>query len=186
MIEDVRITADWLRGTRKDHEGVERGVNAMLALVPRDEGDPEPARILKVYDVTRDKEAAGEKPKLTTPCLVVAEDGGATTPDPMAFPGGLTTKKRDLVLPVAIRWVTRTFDDPRAEQEGRYVCRAIVMSLAYLLLGENQAARIRNGIGLRVARDLTWGPTFEAVPNAAVMAAVRVVYGARDANPMGL
>lgn len=186
MNEDVRITADWLSGKLKDYQGVDRGINAMLPKVPRDDGDPEPQRIVKVYDVTRDKEAAGEKPKLNTPCLVVAEDGGATTPDPMAFPGGITTKKRALLLPVAIRWVTRKFDEPMAAEEGRYVCRAIVMSLAYLLLGENANKRVRNAICLTVAAEVNWGPTFQMVPDAAAMAAVRIVYKARDAKPMGL
>lgn len=186
MNEDVRITADWLSGKLKDFAGVDRGVNAMLAKVPRDDGDPEPGRILKVYDVTRDKEAAGEKPKLNAPCLVVAEDGGAMAVDPMAFPGGLTTRKRDLTLPVAIRWVTRKWDEPLAAEEGRYMCRAIVMSLAYLLLGENAPQRVRNQLCLTVATELTWGPTFQMVPDAAVMAAVRIVYKARDAKPMGI
>ena len=176
MIEGARSVTDWLQHATY-------GVNAKLALVPRDPDDPAPPSLALIADETRHLHAAlglmpDPKQPDQYPCLLVAEDG---TEISNADPQELGESRVTLL----IRYGQRTVEPAKGLQASCYTLRAVLMSLRELHLPDHEAARTRNEIQLVVCEQMSLTPLFQEADDAWVTGAVRVTYLVRDNIPRG-
>lgn len=180
-LEAIRIITDWLAGTVLDFQGVNQGVNAQLAGVPRDVGDAVPASVQTFADVTRDDPVAQNAIPVNSPAIYVS----AATPaeaDGEALPGppGVRDARG---LGIVIRYIRRDANTAAAFAETSYTLRAIVKSLKQLARSDNWVARTRNSIMLRAQMGLTWGIASEWEGAAGVTGAIISTWYVRDQAP---
>lgn len=180
-LEMMRAITDWLAGTRLDYQGADQGVNAQMAGVPRDAGDPEPEPVQFFGDVTRDNAVAVNAHPVNAPAIFVtpstpAEADGEALPGP---PGVRDARN----VGIAIRYIRRDANTADAFRDTSYTLRAIIKSLKQLARSDNSAARLRNSIQMKAQIGLTWGLATEWEGNAAVTGAVISTWTVRDLAP---
>lgn len=175
ILETVRINADWLADATN-------GVNAMLATVPRDAGDPQPAAVA-VRDATRDgvvgrrqiPHASSGAPEL----FVNFEPDGLTDMDPEVW----TTYRDCDALPISIRYVVENAATEAAMRDAYYTLRAAQKSLRRLNENTNAAATVRNQVELVELVRLRHSYPFAPVSDKVVVAALVAIYMVRDLAP---
>lgn len=164
------MVADWLQDATF-------GVNALLAGVPRDGGDPVPPALASVIDETRDQVAAREQlPKSGFPLLEVFAAG-------VEIPGDIGGPLLEGDLSVGIRYATKQVNSATAVRDARYTMRAVRRSLMQLNRNENEAARTRNSILLIYCVSLRQVPHFEKREDAWFVGGLVATYKARDVAP---
>lgn len=140
-VEVIRIVADWL--AHADY-----GVNAMLAEVPRDVGDAQPANVT-IADETRDGWVArGAAPRsISEDAVIVAvstvQDG---TFDGIDLATAFTWQPGE--VPVAIRVIHRDVQSADGNLNAGITVRAARWSLNVLRSHTHTASRIRNKVQL--------------------------------------
>lgn len=178
--ETVRIVADWLAGVTSAGDGV----NALLAGVPRDAGDPVPPGVT-VYDATRTDWVAQRKieradddvqlPALAVLLLGAFEmDGTVAT----AYRGGTPT--------VLVLYLHRELVTEAALTAAGTTLRAVRQSLHRLHANANAAARQRNQIHLLLCtdmREIPPGLVQQLGVDLPVTAGLTFTYQARDWAP---
>ncbi len=181
----LRMVADWLGSD----------LNARIAAVPRDAGDPAPPAIhaytdathptpgnLAIFDETRHHVAANFKDPPAMPALylysrspIVLE--GEPTPDRQI-------RKSKAPVPVVILYHAENAVLEDAIRDGSRTLRAISRSLFELSKGANEASRLRNGILIVLGEGpMITDPAISAVGKNRVNGAVTVGYYVRDMNP---
>jgi hypothetical protein len=169
MNELVRIVADWL-------EDGTNGVNAQLALVPRDGGDPQPVNVL-VYDETRDnRPARGRVPEgaAELPAITVALQGLTHLTEQVTDDGYLAAE-------IVVQYAAKNVDAWKAKRDGNYTLRAAAWSLRKLRRTDgNAAARLRNSVALIGIDPVRFDPWFERVDDTLVVGTLTVPVTARD------
>lgn len=180
-LEVIRTVKDWLAGDLLDFASVNQGVNAQLATVPRDAGDPVPENVAQFGDVTRDDWAARSEIPMNSPAIVVlagtpAEVDGEVKPGP---PGVRDARN----LGVVIRYLRRDANTAKAMQDAAYTVRAIIKSLREMVRSANYTVIRRNNIAIRAQLTLVWGHPSEWEGASATLGAVLATYYVRDEAP---
>lgn len=167
MNELTRIVADWL-------EDGTNGVNAQLALVPRDGGDPQPANVT-VVDETRDnRPARGRVPEDGLPSVVVAMQAMTHLTEQVTDDGYLAAD-------VVVQYAAKNVDAWKVKRDGNTVLRAVMWSLRKLRRTDaNHASRLRNQVALITIDPVRFDPWFERVEDTLVVGTVTVPVTARD------
>lgn len=169
MNELVRIVADWLEDTTY-------GVNAQLALVPRDANDPQPGAVT-VFDETRDnRPARGRVPDASgdVPALTVSLRGMTHLSETITDDGYLQAE-------LMIQFAAKHVDAWRAKRDGHTTLRAAAWSLRYLRRTDaNHAARLRNSLALIGIDPVRFEPWFERIDDTLVVGTLVVPVTARD------
>jgi len=176
-VELERIVSEWLAND----------VNARIAAVPVDAGDPQPSPIATyvdtLYPTTNDRAVfnsvthpwvAEWKSPPASPALYVVARG------PFIFSGEPTVVPAKL----GIFYVRDSADAAIARRDGSYTLRAIARSVRELDKNDNYLSRLRNGINVVLSE----GPqefyhTVTAVGNHRVSGALVLNYHVRDENP---
>lgn len=172
ILEPLRIVTDWLGDATY-------GVNAKLAVVPRDAGDPLPPSVQLIADETRSGPVARDRiptppapgPVLTIACL-----------DESNWNTELEDKHWDCeIFPIEIRYADL---DKVISQDGTrnafYTLRAVRLSLKDLMLDPGVAARKRNGVELVNTTDLMrFRPAMKVLEDKVVVAGMSVGFGVR-------
>lgn len=176
ILETVRINADWLADATY-------GVNTLLAGVPRDAGDPQPAAVV-VRDGTRDgvvgRRQIPHAASSGTPELYVNfEPDGLTDLQPEVW----TTYRDCDALPVSVRYVIESAATEAAARDAYYTLRAVQRSLRRLNENTNAAATVRNQVELVELVSLRHSYPFAPVSDRVVVAALIAVYMVRDLAP---
>lgn len=183
-LEVVRMVTDWLRRTDGN------GVNDMIPLVPRDEGDDQPLELPvvesedgeapAVYDVTRHEWVARRLDPPNLPCLYVTTEGSIDV-----HGEEMTGNYRDTETPliVAVRYLATASDLQRGITAGEYVLRAVRMSMNRLMQQEQDGARTRNNVVMTAFDRGTYHPIVEAIGEARVAGALTMEFDVRDAAP---
>lgn len=144
------------------------GVNALLPLVPRDDGDAEPPAIVGIYEESRTGwVASGEVPKAMRaaeqcPFLVVTipgdvNYGGRSRPTNAAIAVKLDG------LPVTVQYVTHDSLTERGQQNALYTMRAVRSVIQRFASSERASARQRNGVQLEVLQSVLELEGFEPI-----------------------
>jgi hypothetical protein len=172
QLEVLRLVTDRLRDPVL-------GVNAKLEAIPRDlPSDYDPPAVAFIGDETRDEVVAEFKEPPALPAIYVMEDGPVAvqgeTPD-----GRHADTLEGAGVAVAIRYLDRNANTVELVQARNYVLRAIVRSVRSLL-GEDGVTR--NGIQMIAAERFDYGKWRESVGEAAVRAAVTVLFMVRDTD----
>lgn len=175
FLEPVRIVADWLADATN-------GVNALLARVPRDAGDPVPPAVT-IYDETRH----GWVTRATVPRF---DGSGIALPGLMVLahqqtelqPEDPTDADRWLRPQLLIRYVDREVASEQGAAAASYTYRAVVGALDRLADNAHAAARTRNGIELAGRLQCHYVAQSSPLGDAVVTGALLVQYDARDAT----
>lgn len=171
IVETIRTWTDWLKDPTY-------GVNAQLANVPKDAGDPVPTNIAFIGDQTRDKVVAQWKEPQDFPALYVTMDG------PAVGAGEVGTIHRDYdSVVVAIRYLVRNPDAEEALRDTFYTLRAIVRSVKDLAHNDQAPQRTRNGIYIGTVKSIAYGQWREGVGNATATGVVTITQDVRDSSP---
>lgn len=169
MNEIVRLVADWL-------EDGTNGVNALLASVPRDGGDPLPTSVT-IYDETRDnRPARGRVPDGATdlPAVTVALRGVTVMAEQVTDDGYCSAE-------VVVQYAAKNVDAWKAKRDGNYVLRAVAWSLRRLRrLDANAAGRLRNQVALGVIDPIRLEPWVERIEDTLIVGSVVMPVTARD------
>jgi hypothetical protein len=167
MNEIVRIVADWL-------EDATNGVNAQLDLVPRDNGDTQPADVA-IMDETRDPRAGrGRVPDDSAPVITVALQG-------MTHLTEVITDDGYLAAEVVVQYAAKNVETWKAKRDGNYVLRAAAWSLRRLRRADvSHAGRTRNSVALITVDPIRFDPWFERVDDTLVIGTLTVPVTARD------
>ena len=165
MNEPVRLLTDWLAGATG-------GVGAMLALVPRDAGDPLPGPVT-VLDETRDDAAApGQFPDPGLGVVVtVALQAGRV------FDGAAAQNSGHGTWNLLVRIGLRNTSMADAKRDGNYVMRALLWSVRrYRQLDPNGPEHTRNSFRLLLPGEADVIQWWEAIEDTVVSAAVLVPF----------
>ena len=177
MNEPVRIIADWLG---RASLGRTDGLNYHLALVDIDATDTVPADIKWIGDETRDDRVAqGEDPP-KTPAVYVTSDG------PFVIDGEIVPNQdvRDLnEVRIAVRYLLPSNHGANAVRDAYYSVRAIMKSIAQLMLNDNVDDRTRNQFVLQEITSTVGGAVREGIGDFMVTSAVVFTFRARDLDP---
>jgi hypothetical protein len=167
MNELVRIVADWL-------EDATYGVNAQLDLVPRDNGDAQPADVT-IVDETRDnRPARGRVPEGDGPVVTVAMQGLTHMTETVMEDGYLAAD-------IVVQYAAKNVDAWKAKRDGNYTLRAVAWSLRRLRRTDaNAAARVRNSVAVIALDPVRFDPWFERVEDTLVVGTLTVPVTARD------
>lgn len=173
-LEAVRIVADWL-----GHPSL--GVNARLAVMPLDGGDPRPAPVAAILDETRHAAAAFRRfDGVPLPALLVLVTEDAALRDGEILQPG---DRADATLTVTVRYATRAWDAATAMSDGYYVSRAVIGALRRLHDEDQVAARTRGAIRLVSCERLTPRALAEEVEDTWLLGAVEAQYYVVDLAP---
>lgn len=140
-VEVVRIIADWLADATY-------GVNAMLAEVPRDNGDPQPADVTIADETRHDWVSRGVATKTVLdagPYIAVAVYQPMTA-DGLDNATGFTYQPGE--IPIAIRDIRADSDSSAANLASGITMRAVRWSLNLLRDHAHRSSRIRNLVQL--------------------------------------
>lgn len=136
MNEAIRVVADWFEhGTH--------GINALLASVPRDGGDPLPANV-SVYDETRDNRIArGRVPETGLPAVLVSSRTARVLDESRVTDDGF------FAVDLVVQFAGKDIDAYKAKRDGNYTLRAAMWSLRRLRRQDaSSASRLRNQVAL--------------------------------------
>lgn len=174
ILEVIRMVRDQLASESS-------GINAQLANLPMDDGDPIPPPVVRVIDPSRADEAA------TTDAIRDIADWPVVIVDvntPAEFAGEVGSIYRDGVVTVEIVYITASADTARYVTDTLYTLRAIVRSLRVLLLNENQQTlALRNDVHIWVAESITYGRVDEKLEMGVVTGMVVLIAKVRDSDP---
>lgn len=141
-LEPVRLLADWLADAGQFAGGAS-GVNAMMAAVPRDAGDPAPPAVT-VFDETRDGNSARGDLPATLPAIIV------TSREIPQLDGEVATYTRDGVIELVVRYACEKADTKAALRDSSYTLRAVLKSVRQF----NADTRSRNQLDVYSCLDL--------------------------------
>lgn len=166
--ECLRLASNWLQdGTN--------GLNAHLANVPREAGDPLPASITLFATEHQNEDAALVRLPTTTPAVVLTVESATAVRDATAHDVG------DGSVTVAIRVSTSDVDALDAKRNGSYYLRALLWSLRrWITQDVNGAARKRNSLAITEIQSVEINSLFERVNDVTVIAGARVTLVVRD------
>lgn len=159
----------------------DHGVSAMLAGVPRDAGDAVPPPVA-IYDTTRHNWVTWDEIDLDAldvqlPAVAV----GLYKPAPID--GEIQTIYRDGTFDVLIQYLAARDQSAAATQDGLYSMRAALRTLAWFHHPDQAARRTRNGVVLRVCKQIGQAPMYAVRKHVVVTAALLVTYTVRDTQP---
>lgn len=169
--EPVRILAAWLA-----HATL--GVNAKLATVPRDGGDPLPTSVTIVDETTNGSLARGRLPETPRPILTV-EIYRWDALEPVPSQGVL----RDFDVTLLIRFGDTEAQSETGKRDAHYTMRAVQMSLAELWKESNSASRTRNNVQLYDCTRITPLTLYAETPNAEIVGGHLITVRGRDIQP---
>ena len=169
ILEAARIVREWL-----GHPTY--GVNAMLALVPRDGGDPAPPSVVAIEDEVTNPRAAVGRPATSLPALQVDVLGVDV------IENQVVTDQGDGTCVVRIRYAAAKANVADAKRDGSYTIRAVAWSLRTLYRQSNEASRTRNSLRLLPARqgELTVRPYYEELDDRVLVGVCLAPYALRD------
>lgn len=168
ILEAARIVSDWLQHPTY-------GVNAMLALVPKD-GAESPPPVVTFEDEVSDPRAAVGRPGPLWPALQIDVLGVDVVENQVVADQG------DGSGVVRIRYVTANAKAHDAKRDGSYTIRAVAWSLRKLNQLAHEGSRTRNQIRLLPARQgaITVRPFYEELEDTVVTAVCLAPYDFRD------
>lgn len=177
QLEVARMVANWLGN-------VTYGVNAKLALVPRDGSDAAAPVIVTIADETRSFTiAAGRLPKDAALYPLLAVTVKEITYRDSEVPQ--LSGPADASVSVTIRYAQRQSDQDLGLQDASYTLRAVVMALREFHKDGNAASRTKDSVQIYTCERLTQVPFVQTVDDAWVTGAVEVQYWCRDILPWG-
>lgn len=169
--EVVRIPAAWWQ-----HATL--GVNAKLATVPRDGGDPLPTAVSFADETIDGDVARGVLPEDPRPVLTT-EIYNWPRVMPFVSQGAL----RDFSVTILIRYGAHNAKSEEGKRDAHYVMRAVLMSLNELMKGENATARQRNNVQLYELTDVKPATLYARVEDRDIAGGVLLTFNGRDIQP---
>lgn len=184
-LEATRILADWLAPAQ---------VNALVAEVPRDGGDPAPAAIQATYDRTRHGWVARNAAPRTGstvkfPALAVTTPvDGQGTPAPAVYQPELRQAANDaLVLEgtvtLVVHYLGRFADTEMGARDSGYTLRAVRGRLLQLARAPI-AQRTRNGVQLVKLTALQQIDAYDERDDVVITGAVLCTWSTRETTPL--
>lgn len=171
--ELLQVHRDWLK-----HET--HGVNAMLALVPKDAALEAKLPTPAVRSITTESEdeltAMGLVPH-DVPGLMLTAEVGEVSDDQQVQDVG------DGVISLMIRYAVRSSEAAVGTRWAGYALRAVTWSLRRLYhdpVPESAAARSRNGIDFYQMTAITWVPTWQQISDVHVTCTLKLTVWYRD------
>jgi hypothetical protein len=175
ILETLRAWTDW-------QQNATYGVNALLAAVPRDAGDPVPGNVATFVDETRNGPAARRRIPDVVPALVTRLHlTGALDPSV-----GPNVAHRDAEVAVATWYADRNVATENGNRSCLYVLRALQRSLAKFVdpsIAAANTARTRNGITIYNVTALQHVTTFDTIEDTDILGALFVTFKVRDTAP---
>lgn len=171
ILEPVRIIADWLTDAGPGNLGT------VLALVPRDPGDPLPATP-SITDCTRDDHAAVQLaplPDALPAVQILAQDTGLIERGPYVSP-----EPADVQMEVVMRLVYGTANAAAAMRDSCYVMRALRRSMRLLAQNTQSATRTRNGQHLVSFMEARSVPVFTPANDQMISGGMVILCDVRD------
>lgn len=172
-------------------------INARLATVPVDGGDPQPPQIapyvdaqyptsgnIAVFSSTVHPWVSERKDPPAAPALYVMTQGPILMMGEPYPQGQIRATSSPVKL--VVRYITNNLDSAVARREGCYTLRAVARSLRALSKSYNEpnTTMVRNGISVVLGQDpMEFWPVVESVGNARVSGALVVHYLVRDGDP---
>ncbi len=168
ILEAARIMSDWLQHPTY-------GVNAMLALVPKDGTETTPT-VATFEDDVSDPRAAVGRPGAVYPALQIDVLGVDVVENQVVADQG------DGNCVVRIRYAQGKAKAHEAKRDGSYTIRAVAWSLRKLNQQAHEGSRTRNQLRLLPARQgtITVRPFYEELEDAVVTAVCLAPYDFRD------
>lgn len=180
ILEAVRIVRDWLDDATNPSGA---GVNAKVALVPRDGGDPAPG-VVEFADETRaDALAWGRlpSPSVAGRLMVTVEVGRVGG----NVDASIMPPVRNGEVPLVLRILRQTDTAASGTRDGLYVARAVLFSLAALNTNTASASRTRNNVALLNLDSITVLPLYHRIDDVDLVAGFVVRCQMRELTPTG-
>lgn len=169
--EALRLTAD-----RMQH--ATDGLNALLALVPRDAGDPLPPPIVKFADESRDEVVARLQLPKESPACVITIDGGAVINDNVVQEIG------DVDATVVVAISVDENESAEGSRNAGYYLRALAWVVRrWIKQDVNSTARKRNNVALLSIGRCELSPAFKQLEDRVIIGAMRIPMTLRDLAP---
>jgi hypothetical protein len=154
------------------------GVNVQIANVPLDAGDPMPAQINEVLDITTDPETALEQVPLDGyPLLMV---GSA---EPVEWDGEVVSGIRNGKGKLRMYYANANTDTAAATRDAFYTVRALELCLNQFHANENWPMRIRNNIMIQECLGLVQEDIGVTIKDAKVVTSMLATYLIRNIQP---
>lgn len=144
------------------------GLGAMLAVLPRDGGDPLPSTPTIVNETTSFAVALN-RPPATLPALTIALDTVLDL-DPNA-----AQRTRDASVALWLKYVVKTVAANTGTRDAYYVMRALERSL-----DRWTTARARNGVEIYAVTERAYGTPMQELEDSWIVCGLRVVFQVRD------
>lgn len=167
--EVLRMTSAWLQHPT-------HGLNAMMALVPRESGDPLPDPVLAFLTEVDDEDGALGR-YATTPTLHVMMtcESAQQNSDQVAVNVG------DGTVVVNIRLAEAASRDAKAmKRDTTYRLRALVWSVRRWMQQPLDASRVRNAVAILEFGPLEFNALYETIDDTIVTGGARLVCTTRD------
>lgn len=175
-----------IRLVRAALEHEDDGVNAQLAILPRDAEDAELPQVVRVIDPTRDDEALVEPAGFPGPSIASWPVLVVDIVQPATWQGQVRTVHRDTLdtLAVSVFYVTASADTAARVRETLYTLRAVARALErWLRLDNNDPRRVRNGIVVDAALAMTVDRVEVELENGFVTGVLSVDLALEDTLP---
>lgn len=155
------------------------GVNAQLASIQRDAGDPVPTSVVLITDQTRNFDLAlGKTPtEQGYPMILV------TINSPVDLKGEVVGTIRDAEIEVLIRYETQGTETDDLVRDTYYTLRAIERCLNQFHSNANASMRTRNGVHLQECLSMQHSTVETYEQGQQVLANISVKYLVRDTQP---
>lgn len=169
MLETARIISDWLQHPTY-------GANALLALVPRDAGDPVPPSVASFEDEVSEPRAGVGRPAMVIPALQIDVLGADVIDNQVVSDLG------DGNVVARVRYAASKAKTHEAKRDGSYTMRVVAWSLRILNRQAHEGSRTRNGVRLIPARQgaITVRPFYEELEDTVITAVCLAPYDFRD------
>jgi len=173
LLEVCRLWKAWLTdGTN--------GVNARLAGVEKDAGDPVPTALATIAEPTTHQGVGRlELPReFAYPGLLILPPTEAQLEDGIA-----TEIFRAADFPVAFVWITQEPNTAVGYREGSYTMRAVLRAINALMENANVASRTRNGIVIEAMHGVSVPRPIAPVAQSTVSMAIFAGFQVTETNP---
>lgn len=171
ILETVRLCAAALADPTS-------GVNAQLATVPRDTGDPQPANVSVVEETTTGWVTRDIVPQdLTVTYVAVAQSGD------LVMAGENMALYRAATVNLSVRVIAPISTSANATRALHYTTRAVQRALRVWLADASSAARTDNQVFVEIAESWTQSPVFDAVEDRLSVVTLTLSLRVRDNAP---
>jgi hypothetical protein len=154
------------------------GINAQLATVPRDSGDPQPPNVTVVEETTSPWAARGVNPQeITTPYAVVSQAG------PLVMEGEAVATYRKGRLSVAVEILSPKSASAEATRALLYTARAVQRAVRVWLADASSALRTDNDVYVEIAEQWTQSPVVPFAADSMTLVELQFDLLLRDTAP---